>query len=92
MESESSLRKRNLRRTEASDYLREVYGIRCAPATLAKMVTTGTGPRYYKFNRSPLYPVDELAAWARRRLGPLHSSSSDSLNTPRAHDSAGVGD
>ncbi len=69
--------KKNLNRCEASDYLRDVYGIQLAPATLAKMITTGGGPRYFKANRSPLYPLDELDAWARRRLGPLRSSSSD---------------
>lgn len=86
-----SAKKRNLRRKEASDYLREAYGIPCAPATLAKMVSIGGGPRYHKVNRSPLYPVSELDAWAQRRLGLLRSSSSDSLNVP-AHDRAGVGD
>lgn len=69
--------KKNLRREEASAYLREVYGIRLATATLAKMVTTGGGPRYFKANRSPLYPTDELDAWAQRHLGPLRSSSRD---------------
>jgi len=82
----------NLRRDEASDYLRETYNIRYAPATLAKMVSTGGGPRYHKVNRSPLYPVAELDAWARKLLGPLHSSSSDCLIDQRAHDRAGVGD
>lgn len=84
-------KKQILRRDEASEYLRETYSIRCAPATLAKMVSTGGGPRYHKVNRSPLYPVAELDAWAQHRLGLLRSSSSDSLNVP-AHDRAGVGD
>lgn len=91
MEPKSPLRKHNLSRGEASDYLRETYGIPCAPATLAKMVTTGGGPRYHKVNRSPLYPVAELDAWARKQLGPLHSSSTDSPNTRRTHGRAGAG-
>lgn len=69
--------KKNLRREEASEYLRQTYGIRCAPATLAKLVTTGGGPRYFKANRSPLYPTDELDVWAQQKLGPLRSSSAD---------------
>jgi hypothetical protein len=73
------LRKSKLRRGEASEYLEIVHGIRYAPATLAKMVTTGGGPRYHTINRSVLYPVDELDAWARKQLSPLHSSS-DSVN------------
>jgi len=87
-----STSKRILRRDEASEYLRETYNIRCAPATLAKMVSTGGGPRYHKVNRSPLYPVAELDVWARKQLGPLHSSSSDCLIDQRAHDRAGIGD
>ncbi len=80
----TATRQKNLRRTEASCYLREVYGIPCAPATLAKMATLGTGPNYRKYNNSPIYPVAELDAWARKQLGSLHSSSSD-----HARDSAG---
>jgi hypothetical protein len=90
MEGAAVLPKRNLRRVEASEYLRDTYGIPCAPATLAKMVSIGGGPRYHKVNRSPLYPVAELDAWAQHRLGLLRSSSSDSLNVP-AHDSTGAG-
>lgn len=92
MEPAASLRKCNLRRDEASEYLRDTYNIRCAPATLAKMVSAGGGPRYHKVNRSPLYPVAELDIWARKQLGPLHSSSSDCLTNQCAHDSASVGD
>jgi hypothetical protein len=81
------LRKNNLRRIEASEYLESVYGIRYATATLAKMASMGTGPDYYKQGRSPLYPRDALDTWARKRLGSLHSSSSD-----HAHGSASAGD
>jgi len=55
-------------------------------------VTTGGGPRYYKATRSPLYPTDELDAWAQRHLGPLRSSSSDCLVNQCAHTSVSVGD
>lgn len=79
MQDTSSSQKQNLRRDEASAYLLQRYNIRCAPATLAKMVTTGGGPRYFKSNRSPLYPRDELDSWATRHLGPLRSSSSDKV-------------
>lgn len=83
----TATRQKNLRRTEASCYLREVYGIPCAPATLNKMASTGGGPRYHKVNRTALYPVAELDAWAMEKLGPLHSSSSN-----HAHGSSGIGD
>lgn len=71
--------KMNLVREEASAYLKQVYGIRRAPATLAKMASTGGGPRFHKINRSPLYPVAELDVWARKQLGPLRSSSADCM-------------
>lgn len=78
------LRKPNLRRREASEYLDFVYGIRCATATLNKMATLRTGPNYRKYNNSPVYPVDELDAWAQRKLGQLRSSSSDPAHDDRA--------
>lgn len=72
-----ALRKPRLRRWEASDYLRLVHGIDLAPATLAKLASVGGGPPYNKSNRTPLYPVRELDAWAADRLGGLVRSSSD---------------
>ena len=72
-----ALRKPRLRRWEASDYLRIVHGIEVATATLAKYASVGGGPPYHKSNRTPLYPVRELDAWAADRLGGLVRSSSD---------------
>jgi hypothetical protein len=62
------LRKPRLRRSESSEYLRIVYGIQVAPATLAKWACYGEGPMMDYVNRTPLYPVTELDAWARRKL------------------------
>src|SRR5262252_1856846 len=60
----------NLRRAEASRYLNEQYGIELATATLAKMFSTRSdGSPAYRAGRVPLYPRDELDAWAARRLG-----------------------
>jgi hypothetical protein len=68
----------NLRRGDASRYLREVYGLSLAPATLAKMFSQRSdGPPAYLAGRIPLYPRDELDAWAAKRLGPLRASTSD---------------
>jgi hypothetical protein len=67
----------NLRRAEASRYLREQYGITLAPATLAKIYSIRSdGPPAFKAGRVPLYPKLELDAWAARRLGELRSSTS----------------
>jgi hypothetical protein len=66
-----------LRRTDAARYLREVHGIPVQPATLAKWHCTGSdGPPAHHCGRLPLYPRDELDAWAKKRLGPLHRNTS----------------
>lgn len=72
-----ALRKPRLRRWEASQYLELVHGINYAPATLAKLASVGGGPTYQKNLRTPLYPRDELDAWALARLGKLRRSTSD---------------
>jgi len=72
----SALRKPRLRRWEAADYLRIVHGIEIAAATLAKWASIGGGPAYQKVNRTPLYPRDELDAWAAEKLGePIRNTS-----------------
>jgi hypothetical protein len=70
---------RRLRRTEASNYLREKYGISRKPTTLAKLATMGGGPRFQRANRVPLYPEPELDRWAEGLMSPLMSSTSDGL-------------
>ncbi|MFZ6762123.1 hypothetical protein [Pseudoroseomonas sp. WGS1072] len=72
-----SLRNPNLRRWEASEYLYLTRGWKIAPATLAKLVTEGGGPPFFKVNRTPLYPKVELDRWADEKLGKLRTSSSD---------------
>jgi hypothetical protein len=68
----------NLRRGEASRYLRKMHGLSVAPATLAKMFSQQSdGPPAYLAGRVPLYPLDELDAWAVKRLGRLRTSTSD---------------
>lgn len=72
----SHLRKVRYRRTEASEYLEKMHGIPVAPATLAKWASIGGGPAYQKVNRTPLYPRDELDAWATEKLGdPIRNTS-----------------
>jgi hypothetical protein len=71
------LDKPRLRREHASEYLDVVYGITVAPATLAKLACIGGGPRFNKVVRTPLYPREELDAWALKRLGKLRRSTSD---------------
>jgi hypothetical protein len=72
-----ALRKPRLRRWEVSEYLKLMYGIEIAPATLAKWASIGGGPRFHKSLRTPLYPTAELDIWAVNRLGGLRNSTSD---------------
>jgi hypothetical protein len=74
---------RRLRRSDASNYLREKWGISRAPATLAKLACVGGGPRFESANRVPLYPEPELDAWAESILSPLRSSTSDTGQAAR---------
>lgn len=67
-----------LRRTEASTYLKQRWGISRTPGTLAKLATLGGGPRFQLDGRIPLYPETELDTWADSILSPLKSSTSDS--------------
>ncbi|WP_126419510.1 hypothetical protein [Asticcacaulis excentricus] len=67
---------RPLRRNEASEYLFQTHGIKRVPATLAKLATLGGGPLFRKANRTPLYEVSELDAWAASiTTGPKRSTS-----------------
>ncbi len=66
-----------LRRSAASRYLLDEWGISRTPATLAKLATVGGGPRFEHAGRVPLYPEPELDRWARGLISPLKSSTSD---------------
>ena len=69
-----------LRRTEASSYLKESWGINRTAGTLAKLAVIGGGPRFQLAGRIPLYPENELDRWAESILSPLKSSTSDRGN------------
>jgi hypothetical protein len=66
-----------LRRCEASAYLHDRYGICRAPSTLAKLAVVGGGPRFRHVGRVPIYPVDELDAFAAAITSGLKTSTSD---------------
>ncbi len=66
-----------LDRKQASQYLLARYGIRQAPATLAKKACTGDGPAFHLVNKRPLYPQKELDEYAQRHLGRLVKSTSE---------------
>ena len=69
---------RLLRRKAVPHHLEQKYGISLSAKTLAKWACTSSdGPKYRLFGRVPVYPEDELDAWAESRLGPLVHSTSD---------------
>jgi hypothetical protein len=70
-------RSRRYRRSEASQYLKEKWNIDRAPSTLAKYACVGGGPKFQHAARLPLYPEEELDAYAQSILSPLKSSTSD---------------
>jgi hypothetical protein len=65
-----------LRRTDASRYLAQTWGIGRSPATLAKYAVMGGGPLFYKAGRWPLYSAVDLDAWAQELIGePVRSTA-----------------
>ncbi|HZR89950.1 MAG TPA: hypothetical protein VFB02_24360 [Bradyrhizobium sp.] len=67
-----------LRRKEASTYLRDKFGLKREPSTLAKLAVIGGGPPFRLLNRVPLYTPADLDQWVASRLGPRMHSTSDS--------------
>ena len=61
---------RRLRRTEASTYLLDHWGISRKPSTLAKLAVIGGGPRFRVAGRFPLYEPDDLDEFAESILSP----------------------
>ncbi len=54
---------------EATQYLRERFGIRRATTTLCRLRVQGGGPRFVKHaDRAVTYRSDDLAEWAGERL------------------------
>ncbi len=80
--------KPRLRRWEASEYLLATHGLSVATATLAALAVKGGGPKFNKAGRWPLYPLEELDAWARERLGAVVANTSEAaankVRSPRA--------
>ena len=65
-----------LRRSAASAYLEQNWGIKRATATLAKSAVYGGGPPFYRAGRWPLYAPDDLDRWAAELIGrPIASTS-----------------
>ena len=55
----------------------EEFGIKRAPATLAKLRVVGGSPPFRKVNRAVLYAASDLRTWASAALSIKHNSTSD---------------
>jgi hypothetical protein len=70
--------RRMRRRSAASRYLEEKWGVPASPKSLAKWACTGQGPAFHRgTGRVPLYDQADLDAWAIERIGPKVKSTSE---------------
>jgi hypothetical protein len=65
-----------LRREQAAEYLKKCYGA-YTTETLAKMACRGGGPKFRRMGRFPYYTRADLDDWARSRMSPPVSSTSE---------------
>lgn len=65
-----------LRRDRAAEYLKEQYGA-FTTETLAKLACVGGGPKFRRMGRFPYYTRADLDDWARSRMSPPVSSTSE---------------
>jgi len=82
-----------LRRRAAATYLTEVWGLPCAPTTLAKRAVVGGGPAFHSAGRTVLYAIEELDRYARERLGNSHRTTTERKHAVqlRRQDEASLG-
>jgi hypothetical protein len=57
-----------LRRAPSTEYLRRVWGIEIAPATLQKKCVRGCGPATTRCGRVALHSIEALDAFAKTHL------------------------
>lgn len=59
-----------LRRKQASEYLKEVWGLSYAESTLARLCSQGVGPETHLDGRTALHTPAALDAFAKSRIKP----------------------
>jgi hypothetical protein len=67
---------RYLRREQAAQYVREIWGLPCSTRWLAKLAVVGGGPVYRKAGKFPLYQPTDLDVWAQAKIGEPRKSTS----------------
>jgi hypothetical protein len=67
-------------RQQATQYLRDVWGLPCGRAFLARQAVTASGPLFRYSGRYPVYTEADLDDWAAARLSaPVRSPSEAAL-------------
>lgn len=76
-----------LRRKQASEYLLEVFGLRYAESTLARLCCQGRGPDTVYDGRTALHTPASLDAWAKSRISrtPTRRPRRSDAHQPEAH-------
>ena len=70
-----------MRRVQATEYVRQRWGLPCSHGYLHKLASVGGGPVFHKAGKWPLYVEADLDAWALTRIsGPMRKAS----DAPRA--------
>jgi hypothetical protein len=59
-----------LNRDEASAYLLERWRLKRSVSYLNQMAAKGSGPKFHKGGRTPLYAPTDLDEWAKETIGP----------------------
>jgi hypothetical protein len=76
MQNDDLAPRRLLRRSAAAKYIDDNW-FRYSAKTMAKDAVVGGGPKFRKAGRTPLYDPADLDQWARSRLSPLVTSTSE---------------
>ena len=67
-----------LSKKEASSYLANEFGLTISEKTLSKYITTGNGPKYFKFGWRVVYTTETLTDWVNSKISkPLQGSYED---------------
>jgi hypothetical protein len=77
LEAERARAESLLRREQAAEYVRDIWGVPCSPNTLAKLASLGGGPEYRRIGRHPHYPSNALDRWAASKISRRVSRASE---------------
>lgn len=70
-----------LNKKEASAYLKNELGLSVSDKTLSKYITTGGGPKYFKFGWRVYYTDETINEWVSQKMSrPLRGSYEEGVN------------